>query len=268
MRKLKILMVLYGTLAATSVSANEFVVAEFQADPEAPRAASSAIPNPSYGLYQPGNLNTEELVGTREASWSIGDYTFSGVVDWGHRANYWGRERYSNEHFFYLGSKFRVGDNSETYLYYGQDRDELDVAAELYGDFGDAETTRTGLSQTLFFADQQAQVGVGYEYATGDRDDVYRDLEGHEINVSGQLHIGWGISARLEAGYGLYSYGEYEGARGDVNSARTNMRAGIRQSFTPSLSWGAHYSYIDEDFVLSDLSRTRRTWGLNLEYRY
>ena len=266
MSKLKILLVLFGMFVAASATANGIMVAEFRAEPEV-FPGTATVPDVDDGLYQPGNLSTEELSGSRESSFSIGDQTLSGVVDWGHRANYWAGEPYSLEHFFYLGSKFRTGD-TETYLYHGQDRDQLGAGSDLYGGFGDAETTRTGLSQTLYFADQQAQVGVGYEYATGDREDAYQKLEGHEINVSSEFRIGWGLSARLEAGYGLYSYGEYEGLQGNLNSARTNMRAGISHSFTPSLTWGAHYSYIDEDFVLSDLSQTRRTWGLNLEYRY
>lgn len=267
MSKLKILLVFSGTLAAASASASDLLMAEFRADPEVPRLAFPIVPNANDGLHQPGNLTSEELSGTSESSVSLGDHTFSGVLDWGYRANYWAGESYSNEHFVYMGSKYRVGD-TETYLYYGQERDQMDGASNLYGDFGDAQTTRTGLSQTLFFANQQAKVGVGYEYATGDRDDLYQDLEGHEINVSGQFQIGWGFSAHLQAGYGLYSYSEYEGIRGDLNSARTNMRAGISHAFTHSLSWGAHYSYIDEDFVASDLSQSRQTWGLNLQYRY
>lgn len=268
MIKYKILLSFFGFAAMGAAHAGEIMVAEFRADegmaagnPVAPagRADSAAYPT---GLY------AEEIGGSQERSWSIGKYTFSGVMDWGHRANYWAGDRYSDEQFFSLGSKLLVGDSSETYVYYGYGRDRPGIAAELYGNFGDAESIRTGLSQTLHFADERASVGVGYEYAAGNRELFYEGREGHEVNVTGQMQIGWGFNAHLEAGYGLYSYNEYDGARGDLSSARTNMRAGISRAFTSSLSWGMHYSYIDEQFDASNLSESRQTWGLNLEYNY
>lgn len=277
MSGLRLLTAFLGIAAAGGAQADGLMVAEFRAD-QGLEAASDAEPGRAAArqpdrrferdLYYPDNLYTEEVRGSETQSWSLGDYTLSGVMDWGHRASYWAGRRYSDEQFVSLGSKFSFGENDETYLYYGLDRDRLAPASRYLGGFGDGETARTGLSQTLSFADQQAQVGVGYEYATGNRERLYEDLEGHEVNVSGRLQLGWGFNAHLEAGYGLYSYSEYEGVRGDLNSARTNMRAGISRSFTPSLSWGLHYSYMDEEFDVSELSQSRRSWGLNLEYRY
>jgi hypothetical protein len=244
------------------------MVAEFRADQGLSMGDTFLDSSPERDLSYPGGLYAEEIGGSRERSWSIGKYTLTGVLDWGHRANYWAGERYSDEQYFALGSKFQITDNIETELYHGQGRDRLGAAADWHAGFGDSETTRTGLSQTVYFADQQARVGVGYEYATGRRALLYEGQEGHEINVSGQVQIGWGFNAHLEAGYGLFSYNEYDGIQGNLSSARTNMRAGISRAFTSSLSWGMHYSYVDEEFDLSNLSQSRQTWGLNLEYRY
>lgn len=268
MAKYKNLLVFLCLAATVSAHAGEIVVAEFRAD----RSLSLGEPDAPAGredsLSHPGDLYAEEIGGSEEHSWSIGKYTFSGVMDWGQRANYWAGEHYSDEQYFSLGSKLLVGDNSETYLYYGYGRDRPGAASDLYRGFGDAETTRTGLAQTLYFADQQASLGVGYEYAAGNREQRYDDREGHAVNVSGELRLGWGFNAHLEAGYGLYSYAGYDGVRGSLSSARTNMRAGISRAFTSSLSWGMHYSYIDEEFDRSNLSESRQTWGLNMEYRY
>lgn len=269
MPKSRFFIAFLGIVAAGGAHADGIMVAEFRADQSLDWGLSQGLgQDSSQDLYYPGNLYAEEIRGSEDLSWSVGGYELSGVMDWGYRANYWAGSRYSDEQFLSLGSKFSFGENDETYLYYGLDRDRLGHESRFYGDFGGAETMRTGLSQILYFADQQAEVGVGYEYASGDREQLYQGLEGHEVNVSGQVRIGWGFNARLEAGYGLYSYSEYDGVRGDLSSARTNMRAGVSRSFTSSLSWGMHYSYIDEDFDVSDLSQSRRTWGLNLEYRY
>lgn len=265
----KFLVALLGVVATGVANAGDVLVAEFRADREMFPSGSSAVMSRDYDLYRPGNLYTEEIGGTQAVrTWSMGKYTFSSVMDWGSRSNDWLGEPYSGERFFSLGSKFLFGDSSETYLYYGYGRDHLSYTSPLYGGFGDAQTTRTGLSQILYFADRRARIGVGYEHATGDRSELYQGLDGHEVNVSGQVQIGWGFNALLEARYGLFSYGEYDSMRGDLDSARTNMRAGIHQLFTPSLSWGLHYSYIDEDFGLSELSQRRQSWGLNLKYRY
>lgn len=265
--KYKILLVfLGGFMAAGSAHAGNIVLAEFSAD----SAMLSGQPYPhvasDYELYHPGNLYSKEVGGSQEHSWSVGKYTLSGVLNWGQRKNYLAGQPYSDEQYLSLGSKFHFGEN-ETYLYYAYGQDQLDTAPDLYG-FGDARTARTGLSESLYFAGQQGRIGVGYQYATGDRELVYQGLAGHELNVSGDLQIGWGFSAHLEAGYGLYSYNEYEGVQGNLNSSRTNMRAGISRSFGPNFSWGLHYSYVDEQFDLSDLSQKRHTWGLDLEYRY
>lgn len=268
MAKYKILLTFFCMAAAVSANADGIMVAEFRADEGMSVGDSSAPAGRDDGLYHPGDLYSEEIGSSEERSWSIGEYTLSGVMDWGHRANYWAGERYSDEQYFSLGSKLLVGDSSETYLYHGLGRDRPGAVSDLYRGFGDAEVTRTGLSQTLYFADQQASVGVGYEYAAGNREQLYEGREGHEVNVSGEVRIGWGFNAHLEAGYGLYSYNEFDGAVGNLTSARTNMRAGISRSFASSLNWGMHYTYIDEEFKLSNLSESRETWGLNLEYRY
>lgn len=268
MVKYKIILGFFCAASAATAHAGELMVAEFRADQGMSMGESTGPVGAGDSLAHPSDLYAEEIGGSQEHSWSIGKYTFSGVMDWGQRANYWAGERYSDEQFFSLGSKLRVGDNSETYLYHGYGRDRPAAAADLYRGFGAAEMTRTGLSQTLHFADQQASVGVGYEYATGNREKMYDDREGHEVNVSGELNIGWGFNAQLEAGYGLYSYSAYDGVTGALSSARTNMRAGISRSFSPSLRWGMHYSYVDEEFELSNLSESRETWGLNLEYQY
>lgn len=266
--KSRFLLVFLTSVAAGGAVAGDIVVAEFQADGETLLDSPSATAYPDYELNRPGDLYADEVGGSQERSWSIGEYRFSGVMDWGHRANYWAGERYSDEQFVAFGSKLHVGDSSETYVYHGYGRDRLSYSSDMFGGFGDAKTTRTGLSQSLYFADQQARVGVGYEYATGDRDRLYQDLEGHEVNLTGEVDIGWGFNAHLEAGYGLYSYSEFDGVQGSLSSARTNMRAGISKAFNPSLSWGLHYSYIDEEFEFSSLSESRQSWGLNLEYRY
>lgn len=291
MPKLRFFIAFLGITAAGAAHSDGFTLAEFRADQgfrhaENPYSAAAASPegllarNPvgSVGsdwgrdvdrsLYYPANLYGRELRGSQQRSWSMGDYKLSGVMDWGYRSNYLAGEHYGDESFVSLGSRFSFGENDETYLYYGLDRDQLGEASHYSGGFGDSETRRTGLSETLYFGEQRAQVGVGYEYASGDRDLLYQGLEGHEVNVSGRVRIGWGFNAHLEAGYGLYSYSEYDGVRGDLNSARTNMRAGISRSFTPSLSWGLHYTYTDEEFDVSELSQSSRTWGLSLEYRY
>lgn len=259
-----------GLTVAAAAHADGLMVAEFSADQRYLAGSSpSASSSSDDGLHSPRNLYAEEIGGSEGPSWSFGDYTFSGVVNWAHRANYLAGERYSDEQFFSLGSKFAIGDSHETYLYHGYGQDRLAPEAEMYGAAGDAEMTRTGVSQNLYFADPEARVGVGYAYATGDREAAYQGLEGHEVKVSGEVAIGWGFDARLQAGYGLYSYAEYEGMEGDLKSARTNMSAGISRSFSPDLRWGLHYSYIDEEFATSsELSQSHRTWGLNLEYRY
>lgn len=268
MAKYKFLLVFLGVIVSGVASAGPIVLAEFRADRGMLPAGSSRDLASDYDLYHPGNLYSEGVGGSQEQSWSVGKYTLSGVLDWSHRTNYLADRPYSNEQYLSLGSKFRLGDNSETYLYHSYGEDQLGESSDLYGSFGDAQTTRTGLSQSLYFADQQARIGVGYDYASGDREQVYQGLQGHEVNVSGDVHIGWGFSAHLEAGYGLYSYKEYEGVQGNLSSARTNMRAGISRSFSPNFSWGLHYSYVDEQFDLPDLSQSRHTWGLDLEYRY
>ena len=268
MAKYKILLVFLGVIASGTANAGQIVLAEFRADSGILPPSSTPDVASDYDLYHPGNLYSEEVGGSQEQSWTVGKYSLSGVLDWSHRTNYLAGEPYSDEQYLSLGSKFHFGDNSETYLYYGYGQDQLNEGSDLYRGFGDAQTTRTGLFQSLYFADQQARLGVGYEYATGDRNQIYQGLQGHEINVSGDVHIGWGFSAHLEAGYGLYSYNEYEGVQGNLNSARTNMRAGISRNFNPNFSWGLHYSYVDEQFDLADLSQSRHTWGLDLEYRY
>jgi len=274
MAKGRILLGFLCAAAAFPVVAGDLVVAEFRADRgfRADRDTYSGERPAAAGRddarVDPGTLYAEEIGGSDELSWSFDQYTFSGILDWGQRANYLGGERYSDEHFFSLGSRLAIGDSSETLIYYGYAREQPGVAADLYHDFGDADTARTGLSQTLYFADEQASIGVGYEYATGERERLYRDREGHKVNVRGRFHLGWGFNAHLEAGYGLYSYSEYDGIRGNLSSARTNMRAGISRSFTSSFKWGLHYSYVDEEFEDLSLSERRETWGLNLEYRY
>lgn len=268
MAKFKFLLIFLCIVAAAAAHADGITVAEFRADEDMSVGESDAPTTTDDSLYHPGDLYAEEVGSSEELSWSTGNYTLSGVMDWGHRANFLAGERYSDEQFVTLGSKFLVGDSSETYLYHGYGRDRMGIASDLYRGLGDAETTRTGLSQTMYFADQKASVGVGYEYATGAREELYDGREGHEVNVSGDVELGWGFNAHLEAGYGLYSYNEYDGVRGDLSSARTNMRAGISRSFASSLNWGMHYEYIDEEFDASNLSESRNTWGLNLEYRY
>lgn len=269
MAKYQISLAFLCVAATASAGAAEFRVAEFRADQGLSLGEPAAAAGRDDNLAYPGDLYAEEVGGSEELSWSIGKYTFSGVMDWGQRASYWAGEHYSDEQYFSLGSKVLVGDSHETYLYYGYGRDRPGAASDLYRGFGEAATTRTGLTQTLHFADQQASVGVGYEYAAGDREHLYEGREGHEVNVSGQIDIGWGFNAQLEAGYGLYSYTEYDGVDGsNLTSARTNMRAGISRSFASSLNWGMHYTYVDEEFKVSNVSESRETWGLNLEYRY
>jgi len=268
MAVIRTLSVVVAFLVSGAAHAAEIMVAEFRADRALVTGEPETAASTDRDRYYPSNLYAEEIGGSRKLSWSFGKYTFSGIMNWGQRANYWAGERYSDEQFFSLGSRFAVGENSETYLYHGYGRDRLGAASELWGVGGDADTTRTGVTQSLYFADQSARLGLGYEYASGDREAAYQGLEGHEINVSGEVRIGWGFNAHLEAGYGLYSYTEFEGMRGDLNSARTNMRARISRSFTSDLSWGLHYSYIDEEFEASELSESRRSWGLNLEYKY
>lgn len=268
MTKYRISLAFLCMALAVSARAGELVVAEFRADQGLSMGEPAGPVGSADSLIHPSGLYAEEIGDSRERSWSIGKYTFSGVMDWGQRASYLAGEHYSDEQFVSLGSKVLVGDNSETYIYHGYGRDRPAAASDLYRGFGEAEVTRTGLSQTLHFADQQASVGVGYEYATGSREELYDGREGHEVNVSGEVQIGWGFNAQLEAGYGLYSYNDYDGVIGTLSSARTNMRAGISRSFSSSLRWGMHYSYVDEEFELSDLSERRETWGLNLEYQY
>lgn len=264
----KVITAFLGLTAAVTAQADGIMVAEFRADEGYVSGSFSPTTDPERDLHQPRNLYAEEIGGTEGRSWSFGDYTFSGIVDWEHRANYWVGERYSDEHFFSLGSKLAVGESSETLLYHGYGKERLAPDSPLYGAAGDAGTARTGVSQNLYFSDQDARVGMGYEYATGDREAAYQGLEGHEISVSGEVEIGWGFDASLQAGYGLYSYNEYEGIQGDLKSARTNMSAGISRSLSSDLRWGLHYSYIDEEFATSELSQSDRTWGLNMEYRY
>jgi len=268
MTGIRISLAFLGLMVAVGAHADNIVVAEFRANSGLAAGGPGADGGADRDRYYPDNLYAEEIGGSEELSWSFGQYTFSGIMNWEQRANYWAGHRFSDEQFFSLGSKFAVGDTSETRLYHGFARDRLAGAGGIYGIGGDSEIIRTGVSQSLYFAGQRARLGLGYEYATGDREAAYQGLEGHEINVSGEVRIGWGINAHLEAGYGLYSYNQFEGIRGDLSSARTNMRAGISRSFTPALSWGLHYSYIDEEFGVSELSESRRSWGLNLEYKY
>lgn len=276
----KILLAFLGVIAVDSatladnsaVFADNILVAEFRAD-QSGVSEVLAGPGSNYGLDYPiGNypigLYTDAVGQSRARSWSIGQYKIAGVVNWGHRTHYLAGRPYSDRQFLSLGSKLWVGDTIETYLYYGYGRDQLSPVAGLFSDLGDAHAAWTGLSQTLYFADRRASVGVGYEYATGSRENLYQDRQGHRIDLTGELALGWGFDAYLEAGYGLYSYDQYGSVGRELSSAMTNMRAGISHSFTPSLSWGLHYSYIDEQFDLSKLSQTRETWGLNLEYRY
>lgn len=268
MAKYRFLLLFFGVVAAGTANAGEYMLAEFRADSGYLARETFSGATSDDELYEPGGLYSEEVGGTQEESWTVGGYTLSGVLDWGHRANYLAGERYSDEQYLSLGSKFVFGDNSETYLYYGYGQDQSGEGADLYRYSGSSDVTRTGLSQSLSFADQQARVGVGYAYATGNRENIYQGLEGHEFSLTGDVRIGWGFNAHLEAGYGLYSYNEYDGVQGNLSSARTNMRAGISHSFAPNLTWGLHYSYVDEQFDVSNLSQSRRTWGLDLEYRY
>ncbi|HSH43041.1 MAG TPA: hypothetical protein VK973_13025, partial [Arenicellales bacterium] len=240
MARYKIAAVFVCMVAAMNARAEDIVVAEFRADRGLTLGGWASPAARDDDLAYPDDLYAEEIGSSQEKSFSLGEFTLSGVLDWGHRASYWAGERYSDEQYFSLGSRLRVGENSETLLYYGYGMDRPGAAADLYRGFGDAETARTGLAQTLYFADQKASVGVGYAYATSEREDMYDGRQGHEVNVSGDVRLGWGINAHLEAGYGLYSYSEYDGVGGELSSARTNMRAGISRSFSPSLRWGMH----------------------------
>jgi len=265
----KFLGVLLGLTVAVVGHAEGIKVAEFRADANLLPDPARFAPAGGRGLYGSGSLYSEETGGIESRSWSFGPYTFSGVMNWEHRPAYQpGDVPYVGEEFFSMGSSLAIGESSETRFYHGRSQAVVAPDLALYGLDDEGAVSRTGIAQSLYFADPDARVGLGYEYASGDRELSYEGLEGHQISLSGEIQIGWGFDARLQAGYGLYSYSEYEGVRGDLNSARTNMRAGISRSFTPSLTWGMHYSYVDEEFDVSDLSQSRRTWGLNLEYRY
>jgi len=257
-----------GLMAAVAANAQGLMVAEYRADQGLLPGVSGAMPAAGGGLEDARDLYAEEIGGAGGRAWSLGQYSLSGIVGWRRHAINWAGQPHGDEHFLALGSKLAIGDSSETHLYHGYAADRSSLLPGLPGVTGSAGATRSGISQHLYFADQSARLGLGYEYARGDRQAVYDGLQGHEISLSGELRIGWGFDARLRAGYGLYSYTAYRGIRGSLTSARSNLSAGISQSFSPDLRWGLQYSYMDEEFSAAKLSQSNGTWGLNLEYRY
>lgn len=279
MRKYKILLGFLGVTFIVTAPAEEIVVAEYQTDEHTLLTSEEALIeqdlNSSFylaeqNLDRPIDLTTQSFANSLERSWEFGSFAISGVLDWAYKNHTWAGNHYADEQSLTVGSKVSLGQFGETFLYHGYDQDQLSKFY-LFDRIGDSEVTRTGLAQILYFADRNVSIRFGYEYEQGDQEFLYQDKVGHRFDIGGLFPIGLGFNAHIQATYGRYSYGGYDGDKGnggiDIESSRTSLRAAISRSFTSSLSGGFHYSYIDEDFD-SELSHSREAWGLNLRYNY
>ena len=264
-------------------NAEGLVVAEYRADqdPVALGDADASVPGPpasfvaeSWTLlppasdYDPLGLRGSEL--SSSVTSPLGEPAgrpLSGFLDFRHRRTFWADQPYSQTGSITVGPRLALSPGLETVLYYGYDQDSLAQGAEHYGNPGDAATSRTGLAQIWRIGREGAQLRFGYEYAQGDRDNLYEDMQGHSLNVSGRFPLFWGLRASLAADYSRNYYLEYAGSSG-LDSDRTRLKAAISRSFGDRLFGGMHFSVLDEEFAESPLSYRRHSWGLNLRLAY
>lgn len=272
---MKILVSLAGLLLMVqNAGAEVLLVAEYRADHD-PLALSqddaltveSWVPLAPASDYDPPGLLGSEWSGSLTRPLGNFGGALTGFLDLRHRRAFWAHQPYSHTGSVTLGPRFALRPGLETVLYYGYDHDSLAEGAEQYGNPGDAATSRTGLAQIWRIGGQGAQLRFGYEYAQGDREDLYEDMQGHSLNVSGRFPLFWGLRASVEADYSRNYYLEYAGSSG-LDSDRTRLKAAISRSFGDRLFGGMHFSVLDEEFAESPLSYRRHSWGLNLRLAY
>ena len=212
----------------------------------------------------PLDLKTQTLAGSVERRMRLGPLTLSGAMDVHHRQAQWVGEPYSQEQSIRFGPKLMFGRGNVTHFYYGIGQEEL--LGHRYGPDGDTESTRTGLTHTWSWGGDK-HIRVGYEFEQGSREDVYQDMQGHSISVSGLFPMGWGLHAQLLADYSRYNYPVYSGSFG-MASDRRAFTATLSRSFGEGLYGDLHYSYYDEDFGDTPFTQRRRAFGVHLRYQY
>lgn len=164
-------------------------------------------------------------------------------------------------------AKFSFGEASVTQFYYRYDYDPVMQGLDVSRRSRQGELASAGLSQTWRIDDRGRRFTIGYEFARDGKDDLSFIRQGHSINFSGRIPLRWGMDARLEADYGFSNYPEYQGAFDQVSSRR-GYAAGLVGTYGLRLRGSLHYTYADEAFDDSVLSRRYKSWGLNLRYTY
>lgn len=215
-------------------------------------------------IRAPLDLQSSELAGSLERRMYLGPLVLSGALDVQHRQTQWVGQPYSQQQSIQFGPKVFFGPGSVTHLYYGIGQEDL--LDHQYARIGDADSTRTGLTHTWSWGSDR-HIRIGYEFEQGSREDLYQDMQGHSVSVSGWFPVGWGLRAQLLADYSRNSYPEYAGSFG-LASDRREFKATLSRSFGERLSGDLHYSYYDEDFGDSAFTQRRRAFGVHLRYRY
>ncbi len=212
-------------------------------------------------------LTNRELGGTWQRAISGGARSVSAVFDYKYRQTLWGDLPYRYTQSFRFGPSFSAVPGSVTRLYYGVTQDYIADEVGAYGLAGDVERLSTGLAQTWYLGEGDAEFRLGYEFEQGTSEELYERMQGHRINVSGSFPLAWGFNADLTAGYSRYSYPEPNGSL-ELQSDRLSVNAGISRMISTRLSGSLRFNYADEEFDDSPLSYRRHTWGLNFKYRY
>ena len=269
-------------MAAHIVSADDrLTVAEYRADvdlapiraPLSPRWTAELYSSEETRLSRPAEdllfLTNQELGGTLQRPVLLGTWArFIAVLDYKYQHNLWGDQIYRRSQSFKLGPSFFLTTNSVTSLYYGvvQDSFSRDVLSHRLN--SEAERLNTGLAQTWYFADRDAEVRLGYEFEQGTSEEFYERMYGHHFNLSGRFPLLWGFNADLAAGYSRQIYPEYYNGSFALQSDRLSFNAGISRTFSRRLSGKLLFIYADNEFEDTPLSYRQHVWGLNLRYEY
>ncbi len=263
---------------ALSADQEPIVVAEFRADLDAQTTRPVLSQHWAADLYSPTDTQTvppwrrqtapavgRELGGSvRHPLW-LGSRPLSAIVDY--RYQQWGLSPNTHSQSFVIGPQISLTAASTTRIYYGVSRDSM-LGDDWRLSLGtNSELSRTGLAQTWYITEREAEVQLGYEFEQGSSEEIYDYVEGHRVNVRGRFPLGEGVDASVAARYSRLSYPEYNGLQ-DLQSDRLSFRAGINRSFSKRLTGSLHFTYANEDFEDTPVSYLRHAWGLNLKYEY
>ncbi len=279
MRQIWLLFLLLLCPLSAVAGVDEMMIAEFRADrdavperiPELLRGTSQIYAAEdtyvSTSAHDPLFSTLQEISSVWLHPLPVGSQALLAELDFKFRQTLSGQQWYRQSHGFRVGPRLSLWPGSVLRLYYGISQETALPDAELIGDVVYTERSSTGVAQTWYIGSWDSEFELGYEYEQGLGEALYEGSEGHRINLSGRFPLLWGFNADVEAGFGRYTYPEYNGSL-DLQSDRLSVIAAISRPFGRRLSGSLRYLYADEEFADAPFGYRRHAWGLNLRYRY